>query len=225
VQCVVVDPREGARGAGIARREAGEPSWLELLPDASQLLLTLDTTRASYRTMRVQLRQRTAVQATLHGEDRTRSLADFTAQGLPKETRNWLDPAQLPELKRHTHAAIQPSIERYRSNYVDRGPVLDPDSIEDLERLIDVAARHGDRPLVFITPANARFAAALDPMGRDARHARVVGLLTRLARAGRIRWIDCSTCVPSKDQLWIDGVHTSPLGSRVLASVLRQADR
>jgi hypothetical protein len=209
----------------VARREAGEPSWLELLPDASQLLLTLDTTRASYRTMRVKLRQRSAVQAKLHGEDRTRSLADFTAEGLPKETRDWLDPTKVAALAHHTHLAIQPSIERYRSNYVDRGPVLDPASIEDLQRLIAVAVQHGDHPLVFITPANAQFAAALDPAGRAARHARVAGLLRRLARSGDIRWIDCSTCVPSKDELWIDGVHTSPLGARVLARALRRADR
>jgi hypothetical protein len=203
----------------IARREAGSPSRLELAPDAGDLLLSMETTRASWRTMRLQLRQRDRQRLRL--EDETRGVDDFDAVGMPLETRAWLDDSKVPALTRRTRGEIDPSIGRYRANYVEQGAKLDPASEADLERLVRIATAHGDRPVVFITPAHERFARALDPIGRATRHARLVTLLRRLAGEQHVTWIDCSDCVPSVDRYWLDGAHTSPLGSSVLAQALR----
>ncbi|MCB0879234.1 MAG: hypothetical protein KDC46_09680 [Thermoleophilia bacterium] len=209
---------------GIAREAAGSPSWIELAPDANELLLTMDTTRASWRTMRQQLRQRKTVQQRLHAKDQTRSVDDFDEVGMPDDTRAWLDPARSPALARATQSQIEPSIRRYRSNYVEQGAALADDSIDDLDALVAAANAQRDRPLVFITPAHERFAAALDPIGRRDRHAQLVELLQGLQERGEITFVDCSECVPSRDELWLDGAHPSPLGARVLASRLRAVD-
>jgi hypothetical protein len=209
---------------GIARREAGSPSWLELLPDANELLLTMQVTRESWRTMRLQLRQRRTVGERLHGEDATRSVDDFDAVGMPRDTRAWLDPARVPALAARTAAQVAPSIERYRSNYREQGASLVPDSVADLRALVRTAARHGDRPLLFVTPAHERFVEALDPEGRAERRRDVLALLRGFERRGEATVVDCSACVPSRDELWLDGAHPSPLGARVLASRLRAAD-
>jgi hypothetical protein len=208
---------------GIARRAAGSPSPVELLPEGGELLLSLETTRASWRTMRLQLRQRRAVRGRLHGEDATMSVSDFDAAGMPRETRSWLDPAKVPALARHTRTAMLPSIGRYRSNYEDAGARLDPTSVTDLRALVRAATAHGDRPLLFITPAHERFAHDLDPIGRSERHAQLVALLRKLDAEFDIAWVDCSKCVPARDELWLDAAHTSPLGARVLAHRLLPA--
>ncbi len=204
----------------VAREQAGSPSWLELAPDANELLLTMQVTRESWRTMRQQLRQRKHLEGKLRGEDERRSLADFDEVGMPKDTRDWLVPAKVPALARTTAAAIDPSIGRYRSNYVEQGPTLAADSVEDLHALVRVAAQHGDRPLLFVTPAHERFAAALDPIGRRERRERVLALLHKLEADDLATVVDCSTCVASRNELWLDGAHASPLGARVIAARL-----
>lgn len=207
----------------VARRIAGEPTWLDLAPEAGELLLDMQTTRASWRTMRQQLRQRATFRDRLNGEDATRTTADFDEVGMPRETRAWLDPDRVPGLTKDAGAQIDSSIDRYRSRYDEQGSGLAPDSIVDLTELVRTATAHGDRPLVFITPAHPKFAMELDPAGRFERREQALSLLRQLDVDDTIDWIDCSDCVPGRDELWLDGAHPSPLGARVLAARLKHA--
>ena len=134
----------------VARREAGEPSILDLLPEAGQLLLSADVTHASYRTMRQQLRQRRLVAAHLRREDATMSVDDFDTVGMPRATRPWLDADRVQALTRRTATRLtraSPAIARPTGQH---GARLDPQSVADLRALVAKARTHHDVPLVFI---------------------------------------------------------------------------
>ena len=182
----------GRRGPRVARHAAGTPSPLELAPDASELLLTLETTRASWRTMRLQLRQRRTVGDATEGEDATRTLEDFDSAGTAEGDPGVAAPGEGAGARRaHSHG--DRSEHRPLPRQLRRaGRGARADVVEDLRALVAVAAR-ARRPPARVHLARARAVRrALDPIGRTERHASSSALLQRLERDGDIEWVDCS---------------------------------
>jgi hypothetical protein len=203
--------------AGIARREAGNAggSASDEIQRVGRLLLTWQVTKASAASMRARVRSRGTQAPSAAAASEA-----FNERGVPRADRAWFGPA-AGRLAARTPGSIESSIADYRSTYASIGANLDADAVDDLRAVVRMAHEAGGPPpLLYVTPAHPRFAAAFTKAGREQRHARVLALLDELAAGGRARVVDCVSCVDADDRSWIDAIHPSPVGAKQLAARL-----
>jgi hypothetical protein len=205
----------------VARREAGGSSGSasDEVERVGRLLLTWQVTKASAASMRARLHGGVA-HATGQDQEPAASADEFNERGVPRGDRAWFGPA-VTRLAARTPASIESSIADYRSTYASIGAKLDPDAVDDLRAVLRIAHdAGGPPPLLYVTPAHPRFAAAFAQEGRPQRHDHVLALLHQLGAGGRAIVVDCVSCVDADDRSWIDAIHPSPIGAKQLAGRL-----